>query len=558
MSDVSLDMEGKRTTRRQLLAAGLGLGATVAAMPLLAACGGGDSEGGSGDGGSSADATQGTSGTPGTSGDSGSEGEPKYGGKLTMSLADRDVTSFDPIIPTDNMSIWTMVLIYDQLVRNAPDGQSVEPGLAETWEVSDDGLTYTFNLREATFHDGSPVTAEDAVYSLLRAVQEEDSQWGWIYQGVDTVEATDERTVTVKMSHTWAPFLADVALFSSSIIPKKLHEERGPALFDSPVGSGPFQFVSWEKNTSIKLKKWENYWDPERPYLDELEFLVLTDANTRMLKFQAGELDIATDVPFSQLEALEANPNYTILTDGAARFDYIGMNHTRKPFDDKLVRQAINYAIDKEAIIQSVLFGYGEMANTMLPKMLYHADHVEGYPYNLEKAKELMASSSAPDGFTAELIISSGDPVAQQVAQLVQSQLAEIGGTINIRLVEPGSATDDIRALNYDWSKSYYTTDIIDPDELVTFGMVSDGGTKAVWTGYKNEEVDRLAREAAAETDPARREEMYHRIQELTTEDAPVILLYYPTGRTAVQKYIHGFRILPTGNYRLWDVWRSE
>lgn len=391
---MDLELEGKRTTRRRLLAAGLGLGATVAAMPLLAACGGGGSES-SGDGGTSADSTQ---GTPGTSGDSGGEGEPKYGGKLTMSLADRDVTSFDPIIPTDNMSIWTMVLIYDQLVRNAPDGQSVEPGLAETWEVSDDGLTYTFNLREAKFHDGSTVTAEDAAYSLLRAVQEEDSQWGWIYQGVDSVEATDERTVTVKMSHTWAPFLADVALFSSSIIPKKLHEERGAALFDSPIGSGPFQFVSWEKNTSIKLKKWENYWDPERPYLDELEFLVLTDANTRMLKFQAGELDIATDVPFSQLEALEANPNYTILTDGAARFDYIGMNHTRKPFDDKLVRQAINYAIDKEAIIQSVLFGYGEMANTMLPKMLYHADDIEGYPFNLEKAKELMAQSSAPTG----------------------------------------------------------------------------------------------------------------------------------------------------------------
>ncbi len=539
---------------------------------LLAACGGDDddddeeptatSESGGGeatadDSGGAATETMGSDEPTEADSGSGDMGEPVAGGKVSMSLADNDAQNFDPIIPTDNMSIWTMLLIYDQVIRIGPDGLSLEPGLAESWEVSDDGMIYTFHLREAQFHDGTPVTSEDVAYCVNRVVTDEESQWNWIFTAIDTVDAPDESTVVINLSQVWVPFLADMALYSASIYPMALHEEMGAALFDSPVGTGPFKFEVWEKDNRIVLVKNESFWTEGEPYLDELEFFVLPDANTRMLKFQAGELDIATDVPFSQMEALDADPNVQVLTEGAARADFVYMNTTIEPFNDVNVRLALNYGVDKEAIIDSVLFGYGQPANTMLPLMLYHADNLEGFPYDPDKANELLAESAYPDGFEFEVIVGTGDVVGQQALQIMQANYADLNITLNIRQAEPGSATDEIRALEYETSKGYYTTDIIDPDELIVFGFSPLGGIDAMRTGWSNEELDQLIVDAQAETDPATREEMYAEIQAIHNSEIPVILLYYPSGRTALASDIHGFHILPTGNYRMWEVWRA-
>src|SRR6476661_2027674 len=182
-------------------------------------------------------------------------GTPVMGGTLTMSLADDDVQSFDPIVPTDNMSIWTMLLIYDQLIRVAADGVSLEPGLATKWERSTDNKTYTFHLRDAKFHDGTPVTADDVAYSLTRVVSDPTSTWTFLVGSISQVTATDPKTVTVTLKSPWAPFEADLALFACSIIPKALHEKQKDQLFQKPIGSGPFTFVSWDKGQKIVLKK---------------------------------------------------------------------------------------------------------------------------------------------------------------------------------------------------------------------------------------------------------------------------------------------------------------
>ena len=251
---------GVQFSRRQLMVAGLGLAASAPLMGLLAACGGdddGDDDSGSADptattaaaGGDATEAEPAGEDPTATTASGDDMDEPQYGGKIVMSLSDRDITSFDPIIPTDNMSIWTMLLIYDQLVRVGPDGLSVEPGLSDSWDVSDDGLTYTFNLRDATFHDGSPVTAEDVKYCIDRVTNDEESQWSWIFTAIESVEATDETTVVIHLSTVWVPFIADVALYSASIYPKALHEEKSADLFEGPVGSGPFKFELWEKDS---------------------------------------------------------------------------------------------------------------------------------------------------------------------------------------------------------------------------------------------------------------------------------------------------------------------
>ncbi len=480
------------------------------------------------------------------------------GGKLTMSLADQDVQSFDPIAITDNMSIWTQLLIYDQLFRIAPDGQALEPGLAEHYEVSADKLTYTFSLREAVFHDGAAVTADDVVYSLNRVISAPESLWGFLFSAIDALEAPDAKTVVARLKTPWAPFEADLALFAASIIPRALHEVQLDELWQKPVGSGPFQFDSWDKGIQLKLKKNPAYWESGKPYLEELEFFVLTDANTRMLRFQAGELDVVTDVPFSELDALRANPDLTVIQEPLVRVDYVGINFTHEPFNDVKLRQAINYAVNKQAMIDNVLFGAGSLANSYLPRMTYHDDALPGYPYDLEKANALVAESGAKDGFSAELLVPTGDPIGSQVAQLIASDLAKIGGEIEIVQAEPGLFWQRVTDLDFDLYLGYYISDIIDPDELTTIVVKSGGDINALWTSYKNDEVDALILQSQSELDPVARGEIYKQMQQSVLNDAHLLYLYFPTSRAAVQNGISDFRILPTGNYRLWETWRAQ
>lgn len=487
--------------------------------------------------------------------------EPMLGGTVSMSLADQDVLSFDPPAPIDNMSIWTMLLLYDQLVRVDATGTAIEPGLAESWSANEDATAYTFLLRDATFHDGSPVKASDVAYSLMRARDYPGGAWSFIFFAIESVDAPDDKTVVINLNKSWAPLEADLAMFSGSVIPQALVEAQGDDFFQKPVGSGAFKFVSWEKDQQIELEKNGEWWDTGKPYLDGLTFKVLTDTNARMLQFQGGELDIATSVPFNQLQALQSNPDVQVVLDPVARIDYIALNTLRAPLDDPKVRQALNYAVDKQSIIDNVLFGYGTIANTYLPLMPGHDDALPPYPYDVEKAKALIAETAAKDGFDLELIVQAGEAVDTQVCQLVAAALKEIGGNVTISQIDNATLIDRVfnaTAPDFDMAKVYYTTDILDPDELTTFGVVSDGGTLAIGTSYKNEEVDQMAIETQSDLDPEHRMATFAKMQEIVQSDAHFLYLYYPSGRTAVQGPVQDFHILPTGNYRLYEVWRND
>jgi peptide/nickel transport system substrate-binding protein len=205
-----------------------------------------------------------------------------------------------------------------------------------------------------------------------------------------------------------------------------------------------------------------------------------------------------------------------------------------------------------------VLFGSAVPANTYLPLMAGHDDSVPGYPFNVDKAKELMAASSSKDGFKAELLVGSGDPVSDQIAQIVVSQMKAIGGEVKITTLEPGAKRERTRVKrDFDWSINYFTTDIIDPDQLTTFAVQSYGRTKALDTQYKNPEVDALIVEAAKEPDWDTRVGIYAKIQQMHSDDAPIIFLVYPRGGVVTSSNVQNFRVLPTGNYRLWETWKN-
>lgn len=484
---------------------------------------------------------------------------PTPGGAINMGIV-ADVQSFDPPIPGDNMSIWTMLNIYDQVLRVAQNGEEVEPCLAESYELSDDLLTYTFNLRPGVvFHDGTSLKASDVKYCLDRTAFDEESSWLSLFTAVDSTEAPDDQTFVLNVKEPWAPMLANMALFAASIYPEAAHTELGEALFEAPIGTGPFVFDSWQKGAAIVLKKNPNYWIEGQPYLDEVTFSIVADANTRVVQLQGGDMDIASDAPFSQIASLDADENIDVLVAPVGRVDYVAINHTRPPFDDVKVRQALNYAVDKEAIIQAVLYGQAEVAQSALPRMRYWNEETEPYPYDPEMAMQLLSESSAAGGFTTTLGVTAGEPVDGAVATILKDQLAAIG--VNVEIYEQEGAAlyvDTFQGMDYDLVIQYHTTDTVDASQITRYAMASRAdGTGALWTGYVNPRIDELASQALAEQDPDKRQAMYYEIQMLGFDDAFILYLYFPDSRTAIRTGINGFQILPTANYRMWEVWRS-
>jgi peptide/nickel transport system substrate-binding protein len=481
---------------------------------------------------------------------------PKRGGTLTMARTG-DVVSFEPVVPSDNMSIWAKLLIFQLLIRTNSTGDGVVPDLAKSWDISDDKRTYTFHLRDATFSDGTPVTSEDVEFSFQRAIYEKDSWCGSLFPKL-TMETPDAKTIVFKLQQDWAPFLAAISVHAACIQPKAYFTKLGMKAFgEKPIGSGPFMLQEWKKGDSITMVRNPHFWDPTRPYLDSVVLQIVGDDNVRMLKLQSGEIDIGTEVPSSQIDKLKHASGLDILVQPYTRIDWLQFNEKKPLFQDPKIRQAFNYAVDREAIIKAVLFGYGEVPTTFLPKMFLADTENKPYPYDLAKAKQLMAESTQPNGFSVTLKTFAGQVAGNQIAQIVQSMVAPLGIKMSIQPVEVDTLYAQTAAGDYEMAQGYMTSDIFDPCELLAFAGAGDEGSFAVWTWYDNKKVDALATRSYGELDAATRKQTYIDLQRMVFADAPYLWLYWPPAVSGVRNGVHGFSVLPTGNYWLEDVWKS-
>jgi len=478
--------------------------------------------------------------------------ETKAGGTLKFGMIE-DAISLDPIIPSDNESIWTQLLIFDQLVRTGVNGTEVEPGLAGKWSVSENGLEYTFNLRDAKFSNGQPVTAEDVVYSLNRAAGE-NSRWASFFKPIKNVVAVDAKTVKLILKEQFTPILSTLGLFSASIVPKSVVEAGEKNFANNPIGSGPFKLEKWGKGEKIVLVKNSYYWQPGKPHIDGVEFYIEPEDNTRMLKLQNGELDIAANVPFNMIKTFEKNKDIDIQVTNVLRSDFILMNTTKKPFNDIKVRHALNLAIDKEQIIQTILFGMGKIAKSSLPIMKYYNHDIVPYESNLEKAKKLLTEAGYPDGFSATLLVISGQPVANQTAVVVQDAYRKLGIDLKISVLEGGTHWETTKSGNYDMALSYCTSDTIDPDQIVGFTMLTPGRADSYHTRYSDPKINELFEKGRKVLDSPEREAIYKEIQSLHYQDAPFVFLYHIPAVYGVRSSIKEFIVCATANYRLEEV----
>lgn len=492
-------------------------------------------------------------------------GEPQAGGTLVFAR-NQDAQSLNPLVGSaDNGSIFVIMQIFDQLVE-VGDAPEPQPGLAESWSSSEDGLTWTFNLREALFSDGSPVTAEDVKFSLDRWKDPEiNVNYGGLSSSVEEVTVIDDRTVEVTLNRPDGAFLDNLAMFVASIVPKAVIEEIGDEAFSSnPIGSGPFQLVSWNRGERLELARNPNYWRAPMPYLDGVVIDFVQDDNTRLLRLENGEAHLAEDVPYAQIERVEAVDGASVVAEEVFKWDAIWLNTAVEPLDDLNVRLALNYATPKEDILENILFGRGDIANHIIARVKYWDPDVPAYPYDLEMAQQLMAESSAPDGFDLTMIIPAGDSTELQMAQVIQSAWSQIGVNVSLEPVDLGTAfgtwlgEDPTAAMSATFPGSSLSSDTLSDDNLLFVFLVPDTGLRSFGTNYDDPEVVQLIRDGNATFDEEVRATNFAQAQALAMEAAPAVPLFFTNARTGVRDDVQGFRTYRMGWWPLWEVWLSE
>lgn len=482
---------------------------------------------------------------------------PRRGGVLTIATPGI-ISTFEPVLAgaSSSVNVWTLAHLLGRLVRTGRDGRSIEPDLAESWQISADGRVYTFQLRPLLkFSDGSPLRASDVRFSLLRATKDRRNPYQQLFPPLE-IAAPDDHTVVVKLETAYAPLLASLTLCSMSIL-SEAHVQRvgEKGLSESPLGSGPFVLTKWKPGDRIILRRNPLYWDQGRPYLDEVRVLAIPDEMTRMLKVQAGEVDAATVVPFNLVDSLRRSTELTVQVTPSLEISFLGLNRRVAALNDPKVRQALFFAIDREALLRAVLFGHGALPASFLPRLLYTGEIP--LSHDLAKAKQLLAESSFPSGFSVSLLIFS-QSIQQQVAVLLRSQLDPLGIRVQIQQVESAQYWQRLQKKDTEMTVLGGRADTFDPAELTQF-TVASGGFVAALNGYRNPDVDELISKAQAATSPKERAALYRQLEQLVLQDVPYVPLFLLAGRDAIRNNVHELTALPTSDtYRLWDVWKSQ
>lgn len=483
-------------------------------------------------------------------------GEPRRGGVLTLASA-YEVTTFDPILAgTTGNTVRTVEHMYGRLVRNAKDGLMVEPELAESWEISPDGLVYTFHLRpNLEFSDGSKLASNDVRFSIERAAKDPQSFQKVLYPPEFVIETPDDRTVVIKLPSSHASLLPVLAFVSASIVPEEYLKRVGPQKFNQePVTSGAFVLVEWKQGQRTILRRNPHYWDVPRPYVDEIHVLEIPDELTRQLKLQAGEIDMIDEVQPQQLGSFQDVPHIRLHKVLTFTGMYLVLNPRRPEFKDKKVRQAMSLAIDRNEIVQVALSGMGAPSKSYLPGLLYSSN--EPMEHDVEKAKRLVSECGYPNGMTLRLVIGPGSDLSA-TAVVLKKQLEPIGIRVDIAQMQVAEALANVKADEYELNISGALADSFDPVEFTHFNLTSAGYIGPLY-GYKNDEIDALALKAEAENDPIKRAADYRKLEQLAIDVGPHIPLYVKTLVSAARDNVHDVAMLRTSEqHRLWEIWKS-
>ncbi|QDP41228.1 ABC transporter substrate-binding protein [Radiobacillus deserti] len=497
--------------------------------------------------------------------DDGSTDSTDSGDKNTLVFGrGADSVQLDPAKVTDGESLYVTNQIYDTLVRYKEKNTEVRPALATEWNVSEDGKTWTFKLREdVTFHDGTDFTAEDVVFNFERwATGGEYAYYGYMFGAtednpagiIEKVEATGDYEVTFTLTQPNAPFLYTLAMPPFGIASPEAIEEHGENYFKNPVGTGPFVFEEWVKDDSITLSKNPDYYG-EKPKVEEVIFRVIPDNGARFMELQSGSIDVMNGLNPQDIEQVESSDDLQIIRRPSMNVSYMAMNMEKGPLKEKKVRQAINLAIDKKKLI-TLYEGIGKEAKNPLPPSIWgYNDDIEDYGYDVEEAKRLLAEAGYPDGFQITLDIMSNPrpymPQPKVTAQVIQQMLGEVG--IEVEVIENDWDTHLAKTENgeHEMALMGWIGDNGDPDNFLYVLLDKDNakkGSAGNYAFYKSDELHDILIEAQTTMDKEKRTELYMEAQEIIHEDAPWVPIAHTTPPLAANKSVTGYQPHPTGS----------
>ena len=487
----------------------------------------------------------------------------------------------DPVHTAQNADIWLSLNLYDTLLLAPADGKSeAKPGLATGYKIADDGKTVTLTMRpDIKFADGSPIELSDVKWSLDRArAKATGGEFAFLLASIGSIDVVAPDQVVLHMAHPDPVIIQALATFNAGIMPEKLVmatpgadlEEKSKNFADHPIGSGPFVLKSWTRNTEMVMEPNKYYWQTapdgkKLPYLDAIKFQIIPDDATRILKLRAGEIDIAEFVPYSRVTELKADSKLNMVLFPAAQVNYFALNArptlkdgTKNPLGDPRVRQALNYATNKEALIQVVSYGTGTAQHSYMPMstpLSYGPQPL--YAYDLAKAKSLLTEAGYPNGFEITCTVLAGSADDSAKLATLQQFWAQIGVKLKPETLDAATRLARYNAGDFQMRTSLWTNDINDPNEITSiFAYYPTRQNNR--SGWDDKRIDELFDQSQEELDPAKRAAEYKEIQERYAAAAPIIFAMEVPYPVAMTKKVHDFVQIPLGNNIFVDTWKDQ
>lgn len=480
----------------------------------------------------------------------------RRGGTLTWAYTTIPIR-MDPVWTQARTDSTTLSNICQGLVRANETATAVEPALAERWTVSGNGLTYTFYLRDTRFHNGKPVTADDVVASLERARTQ--GVYKWTLAEAKTIVKLNDKTVAIVLNSPVASMLARLAVLSNAVFPKEEIAATGQKEFTKPIGTGPFVVKEFVSNDHLTLEANPHYWEtaPDGkpyPYLDQVIIKQVPEDTTKVLQIQAGNLNGAEAIPFSQLAVLKRDPRGQLLTFAQQQVYFLVVQTTRPPFDDVKVRQAMSLALDRKVFVDRATAGLAVPANSFMPRSGLFWNSRASLPFDPARAKQLMKESKYPNGRSGiTLQLPSGSQLGRDNAVLAQQMWGDIGIQVQIQETDGAALVAAWYKGAYDAISGYqWTNGMMDPDQLVQFFFVDP----RMNSGYQpSAHAVQLVKAAAEELDQRKREALYNEIQNIYNQDVGgTISLYYTPSVNYLTPNVRGFLRTPLGVPLYWKV----
>lgn len=459
--------------------------------------------------------------------------------------------SLDPNMYNEIPALTVTEQIFNTLLK-VDDNGNIVPELAESYEYVTPTELVIKLKQGVKFHNGDTLTSKDVIFSINRMLDKPASRV--MIDAISKVEALDEYTVKITLSKPSSPLLFGLAHPLTAILNEKDTLAKNDVIATEPMGTGPYKFIEWGSGEKIELVAFDNYFEG-RPKIDTLTYRAINENSSRLAALETGEVDIAYGIDAIDSGVVANNENLQLISQPTTSTEYITFNTTKAPFDNKDFRKAVNYALNKQSMSDSIFMGKAKVANSIInPNVFGHSDAVEGYPYNVEKAKEYLAKSGIKNPSFTLFVNDSTTRI--QLAQIIQANLKEIGIDMKIETLEWGAylqrtAQGEHQALLGGWVSGTSDADIV-LFPLLHSASHGGAGNRAFYT---NKEFDKIVDQARLVSTPEERKALFMKAQEILQEEAPLGILLYKNENIGLNKKVKGFKYDATTMHNLKNLY---